>query len=151
MALHKNALPAKLLDAVESGEEKSIQDWAKHFKVKRGSIGGALKTLRKRGFMLYPIGGVSNPSSGEFTPGIVKNILDSKEHTREIINRNNRQETTPRLKSQFRLLEETIMKWPKMIAEAETEANHYMRFLIDKKEELKKLEAADGNNTTTTK
>ncbi len=106
MGLHENRLPYLLLERLERGEQHSVVDWAKIMKRSEKKVYRALGALRKQGFMYYPVGGHSNVSAGEFEPGIVQDVMNSKNQTKEVMTRNNKTFVTPHLKEELKKLNE---------------------------------------------
>ncbi len=139
-SLHKNALPAQLLARLQTGEEKTYREWSKEFKVTPPKISSAIRKLRKRGYMYYPIGGSRDPRVGA-EAGIVRNVLDSKRYIDEVVGRNDRAEITPRIQSAFRLMEEVILEFPEMLGKIETGAAKIVMMAMNRKEQLKQINA----------
>ncbi len=138
MGLNRGKLPAILWDRISKGEEKTTSQWAKVLGVSKDMITSATGRLRKKGYMIYPVGTVLDPFNGS-EEGILRNVMDSKKYAAEIIHRGQKIEVPPRIKSAMRLMEETIIEFPELSEEIETYAANIMLMAVHGKEELKKI------------
>lgn len=142
-SLHRNALPALLLGRLQAGEEKTYKEWGIEFKTTVEKIGTAIRRLRKRGYMYYPIGTICDPFNGN-QGGIVKNVMDSKRYIQEVTGRNDSQEITPRILSAFRLMEEVVIEFPELLSQIESGATKIVMLAMNRKEQLKQLNNEDS-------
>lgn len=142
MSLAKNKLPARLLDAIDSGEEKTREEWAKHFHVPLTTIDSALNSLRKKHFMIAPIGTIRNPYTEEHIPGILKNVVLSKSDIRELT-ATNKKPLIRRLLNQIALAVEASKNFPELYEELETGINEIQMLMIRSKEDFKQTKNAN--------
>lgn len=147
MLLHKNSLASKLLDAIDIGELKTRGEWAKHFKVSVARIDQAMGSLRKRRFMVNPIGTNNNPYTGEYEQGKLKITTNSKHDIREI-NSRDKKLITKRLLNQFKLVSESIKNFPDEYDQLETSLNQIQMLILEGKEELKLEKYGNLGNST---
>lgn len=108
---HKNGLAKRLLDGVTAGAEKTVDEWAEELHVSEETIRKVLSYLRKKKYLLYPIGTVAG-----FKPqqGLIVNILEKKADILETMERHDAHYLAPQLESIVRIIEQAVTKFPQL-------------------------------------
>ncbi len=109
--LNKNGLAKRLLDGVTAGAEKTVDEWAEEFGVSQKTIRAVLSYLRKKKYLLYPIGTIAG-----FKPkqGLIVNILEKKADILETMERHDAHYLAPQLESIVRIIEQAVTKYPQL-------------------------------------
>lgn len=144
--LRPGGFPQLLLTALESGGKKTINEWAKHFKVEPRKIATALTRIRKEGYLFYSSG--SEMIQGVSSPGIIIDILDNKKVLLNAIERHDRVRLLPALESAFRIFERAVAEYPELYEHMETRLSSILVRMMNEKEQLK-LSLKNGNRIST--
>lgn len=104
-------LRGKLLLAIQSGGEKTSEGWADHFHTSEINIRRACGNLRKKGYLIYPIGGKAGFNSNQ---GILKLLKEKMAFYSETMDRQYKNYLNPQLVSAARQIEEGLANYPKL-------------------------------------
>lgn len=99
-----------------------------------------LNTLRKRNFMLYPVGKTGNKE------GVIRDVSKHIKDFRETNERLANNYVNPNILASFRLLETYLLEDPNSAKEIEVRANKLLMMVMSHKELL--LEERNKNGTT---
>jgi hypothetical protein len=132
MKLQKDKTPQMLLSRVRSGEMRTRAEWAREFGTAEAYIDVVLSGLRKRNYMLYPIGGTNR------TQGVVREVVNKDKDYRETSERIHKGFTKPHVTAAFRLRENYLIKSPGRRAEIEMTATEFVRFVQEQSQKLLK-------------
>lgn len=148
--LRDGYIPSKIVKRIGAGEEHTTSEWAKIFNMDRNQMSGIFVDLRKKGYMYYPIG-TERRFNGEGKEGIIKDILKSKKYYREVSKNYLKDKIKGHIHGMFLILENTLLEFPEIFAEAESAWNGILIDVLTKKEQLKLDKPNNANHSSSDK
>lgn len=146
MSLHKNKLPYQIVKRMETGEKKTISEWAESLGISYDHLCMIFTGLRKKGWNFHP-----HPSGilvkGVQRTGIVVDIMKKENWLREGINSYEDRRVLPSIVGSFRIIEAGIEAHPRLALELQSYVDNLQGKLIEfRKKSLaaKKLQLTEG-------
>ncbi len=133
--LLRGKLPHRLLILLEGGDQRTYDEWADYFNTNLYTINNAFKTLRVKGFLYYPVGGVQGFGAKHIAGKMVK-ITDRKTHVREVVNRHKNNILEPQLKSFVKITSESLKKFPELYEFLQEHFSAHQAILLSIHQEL---------------
>lgn len=136
---HQDMRPQQLVKRVRSGEMKTCSEWAREFGTTEKMISSVLVALRKKNYMLYPVGG------GYKQAGIIREVTKRVKDYRDTNERLTKSQINPAVISGFRLRENYLLGDPSRRAEVEMTATEFVKFVEETRQRLLQSPNSHGN------
>ena len=145
MGLHKGRLPQLIVQRIiEQKEQLTTSELARELEVSKEKISVALCNLRKKGILIHPVGGESNPNSGTFSEGVLVDASSDKSYFIEV-NERYKSQLDPRLATQLLSIEKAWTKFPELRENIENSLEQLQIRLLEGKHNLRKITQGNGN------
>lgn len=143
--LHRDGIPLAFSKAVESGEYKTIAEWAEKYDITYNQMSCVLSNLRKRGIHLHPYSGLIRVGM-RHKKGIVVNIMKKQEWLTKGLNNYENNYSLPHLGGMLKKIEMAVTEFPQLATEIQSFADRISLVSIESRKRLRsearlKLEA----------
>lgn len=134
-SLQKNGLPQRLLNIIQSGEERTQSELCELLEIKREHFMQLIAQLRRHGYPVFPVG--TKTGIGHKTQqGVYKLVTNSITDTVAVNTTYRNNYITPALKTSFMLWQRTIESFPELHARVQQDLESLMVLLIQQKQQV---------------